>query len=270
MRIALGIEYDGSQYYGWQRQREVPSVQAEIEKAVSHIANQSITVQCAGRTDAGVHGTGQVVHFDTDAVRQLSAWTLGMNANLPNDIAIRWAKNTRDDFHARFSATARRYRYIIFNHKMRPAINASGVSHYVGELDAEKMHQAGQCLLGDNDFTSFRAMQCQSHSPHRHILHLNVARYGHYVVLDIKANAFVHHMVRNIAGSLIKVGLGEKSIGWIKEVLAARDRRVAGPTAKAGGLYLVTVDYPEVFALPTTIPGPLWLPDNLRGTHSES
>ncbi|WP_417614906.1 tRNA pseudouridine(38-40) synthase TruA [Oceanisphaera sp.] len=263
MRIALGIEYDGSRYYGWQRQREVPSVQAEIEKALSKIADHPITVQCAGRTDAGVHGTGQVVHFDTQADRQPGAWTLGMNANLPSDIAVRWVKNTSDDFHARFSATARRYRYIIFNHNMRPAIHGSGVSHYVGDIDAQKMHEAGQYLLGEHDFTSFRAVQCQSKSPFRNIVHLNVVRYGHYVVLDIKANAFVHHMVRNIAGTLIKVGLGEMDVSWVKEVLSARDRNLAGPTAKAGGLYLVAVDYPESFGLPTTIPGPLWLPDTL-------
>lgn len=264
MRIALGIEYDGSQYFGWQRQREVPSVQAEIEKALSKIADQPITVQCAGRTDAGVHGISQVVHFDTQVERPMSAWTLGMNANLPSDIAVRWAKEMSDDFHARFSATARRYRYIIFNHNMRPAILGSGVSHYVGELDEQKMHEAGQCLLGEQDFTSFRALQCQSHSPVRNISHLNVQRYGHYVVLDIKANSFVHHMVRNIAGTLIKVGLGEAEPEWVKEVLAVRDRKLAGPTAKAGGLYMVAVDYPASFEIPQAPPGPLWLPDVLR------
>ena len=264
MRIALGIEYDGSQYFGWQRQREVVSVQAEVETALSKVANHPVTVQCAGRTDTGVHGLGQVVHFDTDADRQMSAWTLGMNANLPKDIAVRWAKPMSDDFHARFSATARRYRYIIYNHNMRPAILHSGVSHYVGELDADKMHAAGQCLLGEHDFTSFRALQCQSHSPTRTILHLNVQRYGHYVVLDIKANAFVHHMVRNIAGTLIKVGLGEADKSWVEEVLAVRDRRLAGHTAKAGGLYMVAVDYPDAFDLPKPAAGPLWLPEALR------
>ncbi|MBR9858996.1 MAG: tRNA pseudouridine(38-40) synthase TruA [Gammaproteobacteria bacterium] len=264
MRIALGIEYDGSRYYGWQRQREVPSVQAEVEKALSKIADHPISIQCAGRTDAGVHGTGQVVHFDTHADRQAGAWTLGMNANLPSDIAVRWVKTMDDDFHARFSATARRYRYIIFNHNMRPAIHGSGVSHYVGDIDAQKMHEAGQCLLGEHDFTSFRAVQCQSHSPHRNIMQLKVERYGHYVVLDIKANAFVHHMVRNITGTLLKVGMGEESVSWVQQVLEGRDRNLAGPTAKAGGLYLVAVDYPEHYGLPDAPPGPLWLPDQLR------
>ncbi|OIN13161.1 tRNA pseudouridine(38-40) synthase TruA [Oceanisphaera psychrotolerans] len=264
MRIALGIEYDGSGYYGWQRQREVPSIQAEVEKALSKIADHPVDVQCAGRTDAGVHGTGQVVHFDTHADRPPGAWTLGMNANLPPGIAVRWVKTMNDDFHARFSATARRYRYIIFNHNMRPAIHGSGVSHYVGEIDAQKMHEAGQCLLGERDFSAFRAVQCQSRSPNRNIMHLNVQRYGHYVVLDIKANAFLHHMVRNITGTLLMVGMGQADAGWVKEILEGRDRNLAGPTAKAGGLYLVEVDYPAELGLPVSVPGPLWLPDQLR------
>ncbi|MDP5291406.1 tRNA pseudouridine(38-40) synthase TruA [Oceanimonas sp. CHS3-5] len=263
MRIALGIEYDGSRYYGWQRQREVPSVQEEVEKALSKIADHPVEVQCAGRTDAGVHGTGQVVHFDTHATRPDGAWTLGMNANLPPDIAVRWVKAVPDEFHARFSATARRYRYIIFNHNMRPAIHGAGVSHYAGHIDADRMHEAGQCLLGERDFSAFRAVQCQSKSPFRNIMHLNVQRFGHYIVLDIKANAFLHHMVRNITGTLLKVGMGEADGAWVREVLEGRDRNLAGVTAKAGGLYLVGVDYPDEFGLPVTIPGPLWLPDQL-------
>ncbi|MGP7734104.1 tRNA pseudouridine(38-40) synthase TruA [Oceanimonas smirnovii] len=263
MRIALGIEYDGSRYYGWQRQREVPSVQEEVEKALSKIADHPTEVQCAGRTDAGVHGTAQVVHFDTHAIRPDGAWTLGMNANLPPDIAVRWVKAVPDEFHARFSASARRYRYIIFNHNMRPAIHGAGVSHYAGHIDAAKMHEAGQCLLGERDFSAFRAVQCQSKSPWRNIMHLNVQRFGHYIVLDIKANAFLHHMVRNITGTLLKVGMGEADAAWVKQVLEGRDRNLAGVTAKAGGLYLVEVDYPAEYALPKTIPGPLWLPDQL-------
>lgn len=264
MRIALGIEYDGSRYFGWQRQREVPTIQAEVERALSKIADQPISVQCAGRTDAGVHACSQIVHFDTEADRQSGAWTLGMNANLPPDIAVRWVKPMADDFHARFSATARRYRYIIFNHNMRPAIHGSGVSHYVGDIDVEKMHAAGQCLLGEHDFTSFRAVQCQSHTPNRRIISLSVQRYGAYVVLDIKANAFLHHMVRNITGTLLKVGLGEGDEAWVAAVLAGRDRNLAGPTAKAGGLYLVSVDYPEQWGVPIASSGPLWLPDQIR------
>lgn len=258
MRIALGIEYFGANYFGWQRQREVNSIQEELEKALSNIAAHPVEIQCAGRTDAGVNATGQVIHFDTDASRALQAWTLGVNSQLPGDIAVRWAHPVDDTFHARFSATARRYRYIIFNDPLRPAILAQGVSHYYHPLDAEKMHAAGQCLLGEHDFTSFRAAQCQSKSPFRNIMALRVSKMGKYVVLDIKANAFLHHMVRNIAGSLIMVGTGEKPIHWIREVLDAKDRDVAGPTGKAEGLYLVDVTYPEHYHLPMMPLGPLW------------
>ncbi|MDC5703610.1 tRNA pseudouridine(38-40) synthase TruA [Vibrio europaeus] len=264
MRIALGIEYNGTQYFGWQRQREVKSVQEKLERALSIVANHPIEVQCAGRTDAGVHGTGQVVHFDTTATRKMVAWTMGANANLPDDIAVRWAKEVPDEFHARFSATARRYRYIIFNSALRPGILSSGVSHYHGELDENKMHQAAQYLLGENDFTSFRATHCQSRSPWRNMMHINVTRHNQYVVIDIKANAFVHHMVRNITGSLICVGRGEQKPEWIKDLLEIKDRKQAGATAKAEGLYLVDVDYPEEFQLPRVPIGPLFLPDNLN------
>ncbi len=264
MRIALGIEYNGTNYFGWQRQRDVKSVQEELEKALSIVANHPVEVQCAGRTDAGVHGTGQVVHFDTNVNRKMVAWTMGANANLPSDIAVRWAKEVSDDFHARFSATARRYRYIIFNHALRPGILSSGVSHYHGELDEKKMHEAGQFLLGENDFSSFRAAHCQSLSPFRNMMHLNVTRHGDYVVIDIKANAFVHHMVRNITGSLIKVGRGEEKPEWMKWLLEEKNRKLAGATAKAEGLYLVDVDYPAEFDLPCVPIGPLFLADNLN------
>ncbi|EKO3797112.1 tRNA pseudouridine(38-40) synthase TruA [Vibrio metschnikovii] len=264
MRIALGIEYDGTHYFGWQRQRDVISVQEKLEKALSIIANHPVEVQCAGRTDAGVHGTGQVVHFDTTAERNMAAWTMGANANLPKDIAVRWAKVVPDDFHARFSATARRYRYVIYNHAYRPGILSSGVSHYHPELDAQRMQLAGQYLLGENDFTSFRAVHCQSRSPWRNIMHLNVSRHERYVVVDIKANAFVHHMVRNIVGSLIEVGRGEQEPQWIEWLLAAQDRKLAAATAKAEGLYLVAVDYPAQFELPKAPLGPLFLAENLN------
>ncbi|MGL4381354.1 MAG: tRNA pseudouridine(38-40) synthase TruA [Vibrio sp.] len=264
MRIALGIEYDGTHYYGWQRQRDVKSVQQALETALSKIANHPVEVQCAGRTDAGVHGTGQVVHFDTTAERQMAGWTMGCNANLPKDIAVRWANVVSDEFHARFSATARRYRYVIYNHAYRPGILSSGVSHYHGELDVEKMQQAGQYLLGENDFTSFRAVHCQSRSPWRNVMHLNVTRHGNYVVIDIKANAFVHHMVRNITGSLITVGRGEQPPEWIAWLLAQKNRTLAAATAKAEGLYLVSVDYPSHFGLPTMPIGPLFLADDLN------
>lgn len=245
-KIALGIEYDGSKYYGWQRQNEVRSVQEKLEKALSQVANEPINVFCAGRTDAGVHGTGQVVHFETTALRKDAAWTLGVNANLPGDIAVRWVKTVPDDFHARFSATARRYRYIIYNHRLRPAVLAKGVTHYYEPLDAERMH---------------RAAQCQSRTPWRNVMHINVTRHGPYVVVDIKANAFVHHMVRNIVGSLLEVGAHNQPESWIAELLAARDRTLAAATAKAEGLYLVAVDYPDRFDLPKPPMGPLFLAD---------
>lgn len=261
VKIALGIEYDGSRYYGWQRQAEVESVQGHLEQALSKVADAPITVFCAGRTDAGVHATGQVVHFTTQAQRKDAAWTMGVNAHLPQDIAVRWVTGVADDFHARFSATARRYRYVIYNHRLRPAVLARGVTHFHFPLDAARMERAGQCLLGENDFTSFRAVQCQSRTPWRNVNHLKVTRHGPYIVVDIKANAFVHHMVRNIVGSLMEVGCGNQPESWIAALLAAKDRTLAAATARADGLYLVAVDYPARFALPTPPMGPLFLAD---------
>ncbi|WP_199608961.1 tRNA pseudouridine(38-40) synthase TruA [Flocculibacter collagenilyticus] len=261
MRIALGIEYDGNAYYGWQRQREVIGVQQVVEEAISKVANHTVEIFCAGRTDAGVHATNQVVHFDTTSIRDNKAWTMGVNANLPANVAVKWATTVDEDFHARFSATARRYRYIISNTKLRPGILGAGLSHYHQTLDVEKMHQAGQLLLGENDFTSFRAVQCQSKTPFRNLIHLNVSRFSSFIIIDIKANAFLHHMVRNITGSLLEIGMGNKPINWIAEVLAAKDRNQAAATAKAAGLYLVEVDYPEEITLPYSPIGPLFLPD---------
>lgn len=260
-KLALGIEYDGSHYYGWQRQQEVRSVQEKLEKALSQVANEPIGVFCAGRTDAGVHATGQVVHFETRATRKDAAWTLGVNANLPGDIAVRWVKDVPEDFHARFSATARRYRYVIYNHRLRPAVLQQGVTHFHLPLDADRMHRAAQSLLGENDFTSFRAVQCQSRTPWRNMMHITVSRFGAYIVVDIKANAFVHHMVRNIVGSLMEVGCGNQDETWMADLLAMKDRTKAAATAKAEGLYLVSVDYPDRFALPRLPMGPLFLAD---------
>lgn len=260
MRVALGIEYDGSGYFGWQRQAEVDSVQAQLERALSLVANEPIALQCAGRTDAGVHATGQVVHFDTTAVRRESAWTLGINANLPDNIAVRWAQIVDDDFHARFSATARRYRYVIYNHNLRPGILRGGVSHYHGDIDATKMHLAAQALIGEQDFTSFRAIQCQSKTPFRNVHQVNVTRQGMYIIVDIQANAFLHHMVRNIVGSLLEIGLGNQPLDWMRTLLDAKDRTQAAATAKPNGLYLVDVTYPE-YQLPKLALGPLFMLD---------
>ena len=263
MKIALGIEYDGRYYFGWQRQANVLSVQAELEKALSFVANEKIDVFCAGRTDSGVHGTGQVVHFETHAFRSEKAWAFGTNANLPDNIAVCWAKEVSRDFHARFSAIARRYRYILYCNKLRSAILPAGITHCHLELDHNKMHSAGQYLLGEHDFSSFRAAQCQSNTPWRNIHHLNVIRQGKYIIVDIQANAFVHHMVRNIVGSLIEVGAGHQSIEWMNWLLQQRDRTLAAPTAPAEGLYLVKVIYPEKFAIPQSDMGPLFLNDEL-------
>ncbi len=262
MRIALGIEYNGSQYHGWQRQSHAPSIQTEVEAALSRICAHPVDVVCAGRTDAGVHATGQIVHFDTDAKRDISAFTLGMNSQLPDDIAVRFANQVDDEFHARFSATARRYRYIIYNHPYRPGILRSGVTHYHLPLDVERMKKACPVLLGEQDFTSFRAVHCQSNTPFRNIHHLAVERFGAYIVIDIKANAFLHHMVRNITGCLLDIGSGKEEPEWMAYLLGAKDRTLASATAKANGLYLVGVDYPEKWQIPEMPLGPLFLPDD--------
>ncbi len=259
MRYALGIEYDGKNYCGWQRQKSVVSVQQTLERALSKIANEPIEVICAGRTDTGVNATNQVVHFDTSSIRKDVAWTLGVNTHLPSDIAVTWVKEVSEEFHARFSATARRYRYVIYNNRLRSAILSHGISHFHYPLDEELMHQGAQHLVGQHDFTSYRTVHCQSHSPVRTIKHCHVTRQGEYIVVDIKANAFLHHMVRNVVGSLMRVGQSQESIGWIKEVLELKNRCLAGVTAPPEGLYFVEVDYPEQFALPKRPFGPLFL-----------
>lgn len=262
MRLALGIEYNGALYHGWQRQQTVASVQQHVEEALAKIANEPINVTCAGRTDAGVHATCQVVHFDTLSQRPDRAWTIGLNRFLPKSIAIKWVKNISDEFHARFSATARRYRYIIYNHRLRNGILPKGVTHiHSGDLDHELMHDAAQYLIGRHDFSAFRAVNCQANTPVRNMTSISVTRFGDYIMIDVTANAFLHHMVRNITGSLLKVGSKEKPITWIKTLLQDKDRTKAAATAKPNGLYLVHVTYPEEFDLPKTPLGPLFLPD---------
>lgn len=266
VRVALGIEYNGSRYYGWQRQSEADSVQERLELALSRVANSPIQVVCAGRTDAGVHATNQVVHFDSPHVRPARAWTMGVNTHLPDNIAVRWCTEVANDFSARFSARARRYRYVIVNTPLRPGILSAGVTHIYFPLDAKKMHLAAQALLGEHDFTSFRASQCQSHTPFRNVHEVTVKRKGEYVVVDIKANAFVHHMVRNIVGSLLSIGSEDKPVEWIDELLKVKDRTQAAATAKPNGLYLVEVEYPEQFKIPGAVKGPLFLPQSLAET----
>lgn len=259
MRVALGIEYNGAKYFGWQRQNDAISVQQQLEKALKVVAATEIQVQCAGRTDAGVHATGQVVHFDSPVARPDVAWTLGLNTHLPKDVAIKWVKTVDDSFHARFSATARRYRYIIYNHRLRTGILNTGITHVYVPLDHEKMHQAAQCLLGEHDFSAFRASLCQAKTATRKLSHINITRMGDYIMIDVQANAFLHHMVRNITGSLVRIGTGERPISWLQELLINKDRTKAAATAKPNGLYLVKVVYPESFAIPNTPLGPLML-----------
>ena len=259
MKFALGIEYDGSQYHGWQRQSHAVSVQQTLEQVLSKIADQEVQVNCAGRTDTGVHATGQVVSFEINNERPLKAWTMGANTQLPDSIAVRWAHQVSDDFHARFSATARRYRYIIANTHARPAILNHGLTWCRQRLDVDAMNAACQYFPGEQDFSSFQAASCQSRTSFRFIEHLNVTRIGDFVVIDIKANAFLHHMVRNIAGALITVGRGLKSAMWVKELIEAKDRTLAPATASPNGLYLVDVDYPDNFGLPRHSLGPIFL-----------
>lgn len=259
-RIALGVEYKGSRYRGWQRQGAgVPSVQEALERALGRVAAESVSLQCAGRTDASVHASGQVVHFDTAVERPLQAWVMGANANLPGDISVCWAKVMPADFHARFKACARRYRYVIYNDPVRPAHMAEEVTWNHRPLDVQRMREAAALLVGTHDFTSFRAVQCQAKSPIKTVHHLNVIEHGRFIVLDVRANAFLHHMVRNFAGVLMTIGAGERPVEWVSEILAARDRRAGGVTAHPYGLYLVRVEYPGEFELPQRYLGPHFL-----------
>ncbi|MFP4154217.1 MAG: tRNA pseudouridine(38-40) synthase TruA [Halothiobacillaceae bacterium] len=243
-RIVLGIEYDGRRYHGWQSQREVDSVQARLEAALSRVADHPVETVCAGRTDRGVHATQQVVHFDTPAQRSLRGWQLGTVQNLPDDITVLWAREVDEHFHARFSAVRRQYRYVILNRLTRPALQFGRVTWWYPDLDADLMDAGARHLLGRHDFTSFRGRDCQAHSPWRTLEAVAVRRRGDYLFVDVRANAFLHHMVRNIVGSLLEVGQRERDPAWMGEVLAARDRDAAGITAPADGLYLVHVGYP--------------------------
>jgi tRNA pseudouridine38-40 synthase len=251
MRIALGIEYDGANFHGWQHQGDVRSVQECLEKALSIVADQPVRVHCAGRTDTGVHGLGQVVHFDSDAKRSERSWVLGSNVNLPTDISVNWAREMPETFHARFSAIGRHYRYQIINRGFRSAIWRDRATWIHQPLDEKAMHLAAQHLVGEHDFTSYRALACQAKHPVRTIHSLNVKREGEMVIISVHANAFLHHMVRNIAGVLIAVGKGEQSTSWARDILELRDRTKGGVTAPPHGLYLTKVDYPEGFQLQT-------------------
>lgn len=261
-RVALGVEYNGYDFRGFQVQPGgVPTVQDYLQKALSKIACEPVTLVCAGRTDAGVHATGQVVHFDTQASRPDKAWVLGARPHLPNGVGVRWARTVPNDFHARFSAHSRAYRYLLSDANARPALLHDQVTWVRHKLDVDAMAIAAQYLVGTHDFTSYRAAQCQAHSPVRTVEHLHLSRRGDLIILEIKANAFLHHMVRNIVGVLLEVGRGARPVTWPADVLAARQRSAAAATARPNGLYLVAVDYENRFALGQGNPGPLFLVD---------
>jgi tRNA pseudouridine38-40 synthase len=262
-RIAVGVEYDGSAYAGWQAQPSVASVQAVTERALSRIADAPVALVCAGRTDAGVHASGQVAHFDTAAARSVRSWVLGANSELPADVSVAWAHPVPDHFHARYSAEARTYRYLILNRSARAALYALRAAWVHRPLDAERMAEAARALVGEHDFSAFRAAECQAKSPIRRLERLCVVRRGEWLTIEATANAFLHHMVRNIAGLLIAVGRADAAPAWAREVLEGRDRTRGAATAPAAGLYLVGVRYPAVFGLPQPPPQELSSPDRL-------
>jgi tRNA pseudouridine38-40 synthase len=249
-RIALGIEYDGSAFAGWQQQAHARSVQAELERALSGVAGHELSLTAAGRTDAGVHALMQVAHFDTTAARPQHAWALGGTAASAEDVTVLWAREVPEDFHARHAALSRTYVYRILNRPLRPALDRLRVCWVRRPLDAGSMQRAAQCLLGERDFSSFRAAECQSSTPMRRVIDIAVERRGDVVEITVRANAFLHHMVRNLAGSLLLVGGGDRPEAWLAVVLAARDRTRAGPTAPPQGLYFAGVEYPARFGLP--------------------
>jgi len=260
-RFALGVEYDGNGFSGWQRlskhgepEREgEQTLQAALEVAISFVAGHPVETICAGRTDAGVHAQCQVVHFDTHAARDPRSWMLGVTSRLPPSMAIRWCRPVAHDFHARFSARARRYRYRILNRPVRAALDRQTLSWERRPLDADAMHRAAQALLGENDFTSFRTVHCQSPHAWREMQDIRVTRTGDIVEVEVQANAFLHHMVRNIVGSLLMVGSGEKAEVWIAQLLETRDRTVAGPTAPPTGLVFLGPRYPGEWDLPAEV-----------------
>ncbi|NJN47192.1 MAG: tRNA pseudouridine(38-40) synthase TruA [Candidatus Competibacteraceae bacterium] len=250
-RIALGVEYDGSRFRGWQIQEPgVRTIQECLERALSAVADHRVTTVCAGRTDAGVHSLGQVIHFDTHAQRVSRAWVLGVNAHLPPDVNVLWGQQVPATFHARFSALTRHYRYVVLNRSVRSALQRQRATRYYQPLDAERMNEAARYLVGEHDFNAFRSRHCQAENPVRTVYALTIVRQGEYVVLDIEANAFLHHMVRNIAGVLLAIGCGEQPKHWARQVLAGRDRQLGGVTAPPEGLYLMSVRYASIMRLP--------------------
>jgi tRNA pseudouridine38-40 synthase len=254
LRYAIGIEYDGSAFLGWQLQRQEPTVQGELEKALARVADHESRITACGRTDAGVHALCQVAHFDSEANRSERSWVLGLNSHLPAGVSVLWVRAVDERFHARFSAFARTYRYRMLNRWIRPALQHGKASWVRQPLDETSMNEAAQHLLGEHDFSAFRASACQATHPVREIQAIEVRREADVVTLDVTANGFLYHMVRNIAGSLIRVGVGEQRPSWILELLESRDRTKAAPTAQPDGLYFVRARFPAEFDLPSRAP----------------
>ena len=250
VRVALGLEYDGSHFCGWQTQPAACAVQDILETALSQIASEPIVVASAGRTDSGVHAWAQVVHFDTGAQRPESAWVRGVNALLPPSVAVCWARVVAPTFHARFSAQARRYRYLLLNRPTRPAMASGRVGWFHAPLDLESMREAASFLIGEHDFSAFRAAECQAKTPVRTLSELNIQRQSECLIFDLRANAFLHHMVRNIVGALVYVGKGKHPPHWVAELLQARERKFAAPTFAPDGLYLNGVEYAAHWGIP--------------------
>ncbi len=250
MRIALAVDYDGAPFCGWQIQPHCHTVQAELEQALSKIADEPISVSCSGRTDTGVHGVAQVVHFDTQAVRPIHAWTFGTNTHLSKHVAVHWAGEVSDEFHARFKALNRSYQYRILNRGTRSGLHAGKLSWINQPLDTLAMHEAAQQLLGVHDFSAFRSSECQAKHAVRDLQQLDVNRQGQLITIDVRANGFLHNMVRILAGCLIRIGKGEADAAWLRDVLEAGDRTQAGMTAPAQGLSFVQPTYPEKFGIP--------------------
>lgn len=266
IRVALGVEYKGTDFHGFQMQASgLVTVQQSLEQALSKVANESITLVCAGRTDTGVHATQQVIHFDTLSIRPEKAWVLGTRQYLPDSVIVRWAKQVQPQFHARFSALNRTYRYLLSDAPTPSSLLAKQVTWSSRKLNLDWMCEGAKYLVGEQDFTSFRAVQCQAKSPVRTIHHLHLVRRGDLIILEVRANAFLHHMVRNIVGVLMTIGTGDKPPAWVAEVLAAKDRTKGAVTAKPYGLYLVDVEYPAEFALPKLSPGPFFIEEEIGG-----
>jgi tRNA pseudouridine38-40 synthase len=260
-RCALGISYDGNHYHGWQSQASGLTVQDKLEHALAQFtALPSITTLCAGRTDSGVHGLMQVVHFDCPLQRDEMAWMRGTNRYLPDDIAVQWARDVPMEFHARGSARSRRYAYVLLESPVRPSVDAGKVGWVFRPLQIEPMQLAARALTGEHDFSSFRASQCQAHSPVKNLLRADICRRGAYWRFEFEASAFLHHMIRNIMGCLIPIGSGQKPPGWMVEVIEARSRDAAAPTFSPDGLYFLGPTYDPAFGIPERTAGFDWLP----------